>query len=503
MPEPRSNDITRTHILIIGGDGDLAMRKLYRSLFSLHAAGMLDPVASITGMGRQGQPTEPFRDAVETVLDLPDDRSREDWSGLAPRLFFHTGDATDADSLSRFGEQTDSAGVPVTEDDSVIIYLAVPPKIFGPVCDALQQAGMNTARHRLVIEKPLGNSEQSFLKVDAHLSRAFDESRIFRIDHYLGKESVQNLLALRFSNILFEPMWNSHYIDSVQITVAETVGADQRKAYYNEIGALRDMVQNHLLQILCLVAMEPPVNRSAAMIQAEKLKVIQALAPIDAHQIQQQTVRGQYRAGHVDGEAVSAYAELDPKQPNIDTRHTETYVAIRAHLNSWRWSGVPFYLRTGKRLAIRSSEILIQFKPVVHNIFSASQQINANQLLIRLQPDDGIALRVQHKRPGFSQHNPLQEVSLNLSSPHESTSRTYDAYARLLLDIIHDDQRLFVSAAEVQAAWQWIDRITEHWQQTDAPIHGYKSGSMGPDQAIAMLARDHRQWATLGQEFPS
>lgn len=324
----------------------------------------------------------------------------------------------------------------------------------------------------------------------------FDESQVYRIDHYLGKEAVQNLLALRFANIIFGSIWNGNFIDNVQITIAETVGVEDRHEFYDEVGAMRDMVQNHMLQILCLIALEPPANRNAGMIRAEKTKVLQSLKPIELTEINNKTVRGQYAAGSVGNELVPGYQqEIGPEKGST----TETFVAIKAEIDNWRWSNTPFYLRTGKRMPSRCAEVIIQFRKPKHNIFpEQTLGLPGNQLRIRLQPDEGMELHFLTKQPGLGDI-PMDGLSMNLDIPDSFKKRGFDAYARLILEVLRGDQTLFMSAEEVIASWEWVDRIIENWDIAKSKAHPYTAGTMGPSQAVVMMARDHREWIDLSR----
>ena len=478
----------KIEILIVGGDGDLAIRKLYPALFALDEAGYLQAEISITSMSRHGDNRTALLEKIKSKIRTYENFSEAVWEHFARRIQQLHGDVIKAESLTAFKNSLD------LDKARLIVYLATPPKIFGPACRALERVGLATANTQIVVEKPLGGSRESFLQVNHEMVNVFKETQIYRIDHYLGKEAVQNLLAIRFANVLFAAIWNNHYIDHVQITVAETVGVEDRHEFYEETGTLRDMVQNHLLQVLCLIAMEPPVNRSADMIRNEKLKVLKSLQAISLNDIRQFTVRGQYIAGSLNGELVPGY--LDELGKNKDSL-TETYVAIKAHINNWRWSGVPFYLRTGKRMPRRTSEIHIQFKPLQHNIFSDLGLAHAaNQLVIRLQPDEGMHLHFLNKHSGLGDQ-PMEELQLNLSVPESRKKHSFDAYARLLLEILKENQALFVSASEVEASWQWVDQIIHHWESAQLKPQPYAAGTQGPAQAIALMARDGREWSEL------
>ncbi|MBT8142107.1 MAG: glucose-6-phosphate dehydrogenase [Gammaproteobacteria bacterium] len=475
------------NILIIGGDGDLALRKLYPALYSLEAAQHLGNIGSITAMARTSHSPEDLQIKVREKLKNKYTLEDQVWNTFASKLGYHTGDATDANALLAYKKSL-AAG----PDDVLIVYLAVPPFVFGGIAKALGEAGLANERTRIIVEKPLGEDRDSFLTIDKELNVVFDEKQIYRIDHYLGKESIQNLFALRFANLFFSKLWRAEYIDSVQITVAETVGVEKRKEFYDATGALKDMVQNHLLQILCLVAMEPPSKNNADMVRAEKLKVLKSLKPISLESINANTVRGQYAKGSIDNDIVQSYQDDLQTDEKSDT---ETFVAIKAEIANWRWAGVPFYLRTGKRMTRRYSEIDIFFKPLAHNIFAKNGVADhQNHLQISLQPDSDIMLRFMNKKPVLGNDMVLQDVELNLSQSQDASNIAYDAYARLLLDAIREDQTLFISSKEVEASWEWIDGIVENWQTAGTPVHPYQSGSMGPNQAHSMLARDNREW---------
>ena len=481
---------TKTELLIIGGDGDLAIRKLYPALFALEQAGELGQVRKITGLSRSAGEPAAVLTAIKRRLENFGRFEEADWQRFAGRIHMLACDATSARSLTRYAEGLDPGR------QSLIIYFAIPPSIFDRVCHALSQAGLVRPDTRVVVEKPLGADLQSFLGIQDSIAKIFDESQVYRIDHYLGKEAVQNLLALRFANIIFGSVWNGNFVDNVQITISETVGIENRHEFYEETGALRDMVQNHMLQLLCLIAMEPPANRQAEMIRAEKLKVLRSLKPIEIGEINQKTVRGQYAAGNIGEERAPGYRQEVGQEKDADT---ETFVAIVAEIDNWRWSKVPFYLRTGKRMTSRCAEIIVQFKSPKHNIFpEQTLGMAGNQLRIRLQPDEGIQLHFMNKAPGLGEL-PMARLSLNLDVPDSFKWRSFDAYARLLLEVLRGDQTLFVSADEVIASWRWIDQIRSHWHKAKCKAHPYAAGSMGPSQAIVMVARQDREWIELSR----
>ncbi len=365
--------------------------------------------------------------------------------------------------------------------------------MFGPIAQGLKGAGIACTECRIAMEKPIGHDLASSDAVNAEVGDAFAEDHVFRIDHYLGKETVQNLLALRFANMLFEPLWNAQAIDHIQITVAETVGLEGRVSYYDGVGALKDMVQNHMLQLLAIIAMEPPASVSATAVRDEKVKLLRSLRKMKAEDVKIHSVKGQYASGAVGGAAVKGYADELGHPSN-----TETFVAIKAFIDNWRWKGVPFYLRTGKRMPERKSEVLIQFKPVPHNIFArvGAAKLDANSMIINLQPEENIRVKVMAKQPGLDRDGvKLKEVTMDVSLSHSfAGERRRIAYERLLLDFIEGDQTLFVRRDEVEAQWQWIDSIRDAWAAVDLAPQSYTAGSWGPSSAIALIERDGASW---------
>jgi len=476
------------NIVIVGGEGDLAFRKLYPALYSLHREDLLADCTQVICFGRGKFSVEEFKakmrewaEASDYVAELDDDS----WQSFCQRVVHFVGDATSPEDIKKLKQ---TAG-----DDEFVFYLSTPPSIFAPVCRAMGDAGVVSEATRLVVEKPLGDSLESFDEINNTLYETFNENQIYRIDHYLGKETVQNLLALRFANIFFEPLWHRNFVDHVQITVAESIGAGGRWAFYNEAGALRDMVQNHLLQLVCLVAMEFPARNKANDIRDEKLKVIRCLKPIDASNVQQLTVRGQYASGSIDNALVSAYIDEDDAN---GASNTETFVAIKAEIENNRWQGVPFYLRTGKRMTKRYSEIVIQFKPVMFKFIDVNPgDINNNRLVIRLQPNEGIEMHLMNKVPGLSEEISLQNVGLNLSFEEAfEEHRSPSAYERLMLDVTRGDQTLFMRSDELRGAWRWVDGMIDGWQATRQIPQKYMAGSSGPDDALGLLIKDGRKW---------
>ena len=475
-------------LLLFGATGDLSRRKLLPSLCALDADGLLPENLAIIGTARSDMDDAGFRQMAREALEefLPAER-RGSMATFLNRLSYQALDASSLDGFDALAKKVAAAGKG-SEDGGTAIFLSTAPSLFGPTIAGLQHAGLTGERVRMCLEKPLGTDLGTSCEINDAVADAFPEERIFRIDHYLGKETVQNLLALRFANILFEPIWNSNVIEHVQITVAETVGLEGRVAFYDDAGALRDMVQNHMLQLLALVAMEPPTSFDATAVRDEKVKVLRALRPVTASE----TVTGQYRAGAIGAQAVPGYDEELGKPSD-----TETFTAIKAHVDNWRWKGVPFYLRTGKRLPERVTEILVQFRCVPHSIFEGTGAgLHPNKLLIGIQPEEDITLSLMAKVPGLDEDGVrLREVPLQITMPDAFVGRHRRiAYERLLLDLIKGDQTLFVRRDEVEAQWQWIDAIRAEWERAGITPKTYTSGSWGPSAAIALTERDGVSW---------
>src|SRR3954453_9976822 len=476
-------------LLLFGATGDLARRMLLPSLYGLDSDGLLPPDLRIIGTARTELDDAAFRERARASLEehLPAGFFQE---GIAKRflerLHYVALDITDPSGFERLAA---GIGDPC---NGLAIFLSTAPSLFKPTIDGLEGAGLACPTVRMALEKPLGSNLESSREVNDAVASAFPEDRTFRIDHYLGKETVQNLLALRFANVMFDPLWNSAHIDHVQITVAETIGLEGRGDYYDQAGALRDMVQNHMLQLLALVAMEPPTNFDATAVRDEKVKVLRALRPITAADIEALTVTGQYTRGAIDGEAVPGYAEEVGHESS-----TETFVAIKAFVDNWRWKGVPFYLRTGKRMPQRDTEIFIQFKDVPYSIFaSRGATTKPNKLIIGLQPEESIELRLMAKTPGLDRQGVrLREVPLDIGLANAfSEYRRRIAYERLLLDLIEGDPTLFVRRDEVEAQWDWIDRIRAAWVEKGLKPRSYPAGTWGPSAAIALTERDGISW---------
>lgn len=472
-------------LVVFGATGDLARRKLIPAMFHRDADGQIPDQAEIIGVSRGQLETADFVAHAKAAIDeyVPEhERPAAVVDRFLKRLHYVAADATGEAGWAALASQ-----LAAFKDRVIVFYLATGPALFTPICERLGRFGLAGENARVVVEKPVGKDGQSANTVNEAISQVFSEDRVYRIDHYLGKETVQNLMALRFANGLFEPLWNAAHIDHVQITVAESLGVEGRAGYYDTAGALRDMVQNHILQLLCLVAMEPPAHLAADAVRDEKLKVLRALLPA----AEQNWVRGQYRAGASASGPVKGYLD-ELGQPSSQT---ETFVALKAEIANWRWAGVPFYLRTGKRLAERVSEIVITFRPVPHSVFGAGAgPILPNRLVIRLQPDEGVRLWLMIKDPGPGGMR-LRPVPLDMSFASTFNVRNPDAYERLVLDVVRGNQTLFMRRDEVEAAWAWIDPILEAWSQAVEPPKPYTSGTWGPSAAIALIERDGRTWA--------
>ncbi len=473
--------------IVFGGKGDLAERKLLPALYHRQQDGQFSDPTCIIGASRSKLSDQEYRDFARKALHehvKAEDIDEDEVERFLARLSYVSIDATSGKGFDKLKKAVEG------NDRARVFYLAVGPELFGQIASKLGENGLVTPQSRIVVEKPIGRDLDSALALNDEIGRHFAESQIFRIDHYLGKETVQNLMALRFANSLYEPIWNAAHIDNVQITVAETVGLEDRISYYDKAGALRDMVQNHLLQLLCLTAMEAPASMEADAVRDEKLKVLRSLHRINGKEAPKSTVRGQYRAGASADGAVNSYVE----ELGNGGSNTETFVAIKAEIANWRWAGVPFYLRTGKRLPSRVSEIVIEFKPIPHSIFrESSGPIFDNQLVIRLQPDEGVKQFVMIKDPGPGGMR-LRRVPLDMTFADSFHVRNPDAYERLIMDVVRGNQTLFMRRDEVEAAWKWIDPIQEAWGQNGQEPQGYTAGTWGPSAAIALVERDGRTW---------
>lgn len=470
-------------LVIFGGTGDLARRKILPGLFRRFLAGQMPPNSRVIGAARSDLTTDGYRDLIrDAIAEFGGDEASktEQLNAFLGCLEYVAIDAK--------GEGGWAALADLMQRDVICaFYFSVAPSLFGDLAERLHNHKIADAKSRIVVEKPFGRDLASARALNQTLAAHFDEGQVYRIDHYLGKETVQNLMAIRFGNVLFEPLWNNHYVDHIQITVAETVGVGGRGAYYDKSGAMRDMVQNHLMQLLCLIAMEPPGKFEADAVRDEKLKVIRALQTVSAHHI----VRGQYDA---DGDEQS-YRD-DAENPKS---FTESFIAMKCEIANWRWAGVPFYMRTGKKLRARSSEIAVVFKDLGHTIFEGDEARHRNILSIRLQPNEGIDMQVTIKEPGPGGMR-LVDVPLDLTfaealgdADHEKS----DAYERLIMDVIRGNQTLFMRGDEVEAAWSWTDPLIEGWERRNDVPKLYEPGSSGPEDALMLMHRDGRRWREI------
>ena len=469
-------------LVVFGATGDLARRKILPSLWRRFVEGQMPPEALVIGAARSDLTADDFRALTADALAEHLGDEPADPATIKPfleRLDYVTLDAGDE------GGWKELAGK-MREGVVQAHYFSVAPPLFADLAAGLDRHGLNQPETRVVIEKPFGHDLESARALNVMLARHFTESQIYRIDHYLGKETVQNLMAVRFANVLFEPLWNARFVDHVQITVAETVGVEGRGSYYDAAGAMRDMVQNHLMQLLCLIAMEPPYRFDPDAVRDEKLKVIRALDPVRPEDI----VRGQYRAGN----GAKAFAD---EVGSPETR-TESYIALKVGVSSWRWRGTPFYLRTGKRLRTRASEIAVTFRDPPHSIFGEDAPWRANVLVIRLQPDEGMTLRVMIKEPGPGGMR-LKDVALDMSFAEALGGDVHipDAYERLIMDVIRGNQTLFMRGDEVEAAWAWTDPIIADWEARGDRPHPYDPGTTGPEDALMLMHRDGRRWREI------
>ncbi|WP_226687745.1 glucose-6-phosphate dehydrogenase [Stutzerimonas stutzeri] len=475
-------------LALFGALGDLALRKLFPALYQLDRAGLLPTETRLLALARESGEAASHLAMIEEHLRRHVGERDLDEAVLQrfmARLDYLSMDFRRAEDYAALADKAGQA-------ERIVAFFATPASVYGAICAGLAEAGL-AERTRVVLEKPIGHDLESSREVNDAVARFFPEDRTYRIDHYLGKDTVQNLIALRFANSLFETQWNQNHISHVEITVAETVGIEGRWGYFDQAGQLRDMIQNHLLQLLCLIAMDPPSDLSADSIRDEKVKVLKALAPIAPEHLGQQLVRGQYVAGSILGRHVPGYLEEENSNTQSDT---ETFVALRAEICNWRWAGVPFYLRTGKRMPQKLSQIVIHFKAPPHYIFAPEQrQLIGNKLIIRLQPQEGISLLVMTKDQGLDKGMQLRSgpLQLNFSETYKSP-RIPDAYERLLLEVMKGNQNLFVRKDEIEYAWKWCDQLIDGWQRVGAPPKPYAAGSWGPAASIALISRDGRSW---------
>jgi glucose-6-phosphate 1-dehydrogenase len=485
VSEPKNGPV----LVLLGGTGDLARRMLLPSLFHLEADGLLPQALRIFAVARDGRTADTYRSDVRAALEAREKSIDEAvWQRFIARIDYHSGDVTKPEGAAKLAEH-------IGPHSEMFIYFSVSPSIYPKAALALAAAGLIKENTRLVLEKPIGRDLESSKALNCAVAQVATEEQIFRIDHYLGKETVQNLIALRFANIAFEPLWTNHTIDHVQITVAETEGVGDRWPYYNDYGALRDMLQNHMIQLLCLVAMEPPADLDPDSVRSEKVKVLKALRPASRATVSQEVVLGQYSAGVSGSRSVTGY--LDEVGKPTDT---ETFIALRCFIDNWRWAGTPFFLRTGKRMPERRTQIVIQFKPLPHSIFSAGANADmvANRLVIDLQPQEDISFLLMNQRPGLAQEGMrLQPMPLSLSLAKAYSGqdgRRRIAYERLLLDVFRGDRTLFVHRNEVEEAWRWVDGVADAWHQAGLRPKNYAAGTSGPAGVHALIERSGHQW---------
>jgi glucose-6-phosphate 1-dehydrogenase len=480
--------VTPFDFVLFGGTGDLAMRKLLPSMYYHHCDDLLHEQGRIIAVARTPLSREAYLDTVEKAAREHVDAdcfSDLKWQNFAERIHYIGIDVTNANSYKPLSDLLEDA-----KNRSRIYYLSTGPQLFAPICLNLKKNKLISEQSRLAVEKPLGRDLESSREISNIIGSVFKENQIYRIDHYLGKEPVQNLLALRFGNALFEPLWKRGHIRDVQITVAETLGVEGRGEFYDHTGALRDMVQNHLLQLLCIIAMESPTDDSPDAVRDEKLKVLRSLRTLNGDDVYKNTVRGQYRSGAIGNEVVPAYTDEPGVKPDS---HNETFVAIRVNIDNWRWAGVPFYMRTGKRLQNRVSEIVINFESLPHAIFGNGSALESpNQLVISLQPEEYIRLSIYAKKPGPGMR--LRPVDLNLNLTESATERQHSAYERLIVDLLRGSQTLFLRHDELEAAWSWIDPILEAWKNSDKAPAGYQAGTWGPAASSHLMFEDDSRW---------
>lgn len=488
------------HILVIfGASGDLTKRKLLPSLFELYCNDLLPDEYSVIGVGRTGLDDVLFREMAVEELPKYMDRDQFDpdqFKSFVQLLHYVSLDTNNVEEYAVLKIKLDELSVKKKISNNIIFYLATPPSLYEIISEALARHKLNRANkqnwRRIIVEKPFGTDLRSAKELNMKLLNFFDEDQIFRIDHYLGKETVQNVMVTRFSNGIFEPLWNRNYIQHVEITSAESIGVEGRGGYYENSGALRDMVQNHLLQITALIAMEPPSVNDPTAIRNETLKVFQAFKPFNRHDINKQVIRGQYGASTFRGEKLNGYREEKGVSPES---RTETFVALKMYIENWRWGGVPFYIRTGKRLPTRVTEAVIHFKPTPHRLFcyDDTQMNRDNQLVIRIQPDEGILLKFGMKVPGAGFR--VQEVNMDFHYSDLGNKKVPEAYQRLLLDCMNGDATLFTRGDAVEEAWRFIDPVLEYWETDDNNIlHGYPSGTWGPKDADELIEGKYMSW---------
>lgn len=494
MPQPCS-------VVIFGASGDLTFRKLIPALYNLAADGDLPAALNVVGFARREKSDEAFRQELEDALRKFSRQgfNEELWSSFRERISYHQSDFSDDAGFKALSDRLDKLDLERGTSGNRLFYLSVAPADFPGILDRLAAVGLNKARPgswaRVIVEKPFGKDLETAQQLNSVVNAAFREKDTYRIDHYLGKETAQNIMVLRFANSLFEPIWNSRFIDHVQITSAEPLGVEGRGPYYDKSGSLRDMVQNHLLQLLSLTAMEPPTDLAADSIRDEKVKVVRALRPMSPEDVARDVVRGQYAAGAINGKPVIGYRQEERVNPES---MTETYVALKVHVDTWRWSGVPFYIRNGKRLAKGGAEIAVQFKNAPGVLFGhGGTPVGPNVLVLRIQPEEGISLRIQSKRPGNAVR--IEPVKMDFLYNTSFAKASPEAYERLLLDSMAGDATLFARRDEVEGAWKFVDLIEQAWHKhaPAPPLHPYPAGSWGPTAADELMEREGRAWRQI------
>ncbi|MBM9519758.1 glucose-6-phosphate dehydrogenase [Desulforhopalus vacuolatus] len=478
-------------IVIFGASGDLTRRKLILSLCRLFASNLLPEDFAIIGASRSIYTNESFREHLSGAITEESETVRNAWKAFSGHISYQTVDTSDSGNFSELKERIATLAKSHNCGGNVIYYLATPPSLYGIIPEHLKAAGMNDESDgfkRLLVEKPFGYDLASARQLDTRIHRSFDEKQIYRIDHYLGKETVQNLLVFRFANTLFEPIWNRRYIDHVEITGCEFIGVEKRGGYYDDAGAVRDMLQNHLLQVLSMMAMEPPSKINASFMRDETVKVMQCFRPLSAEDLRENLVLGQYTESTVRGEKLPAYRD----EPGVDPQsRTETFVALRMFIDNWRWSGIPFYLRTGKRLPTRATEIVLYLKKTPHPFFAG--YASENKIVIRIQPDEGILINFGLKTPGAGFET--TEVGMDFHYKNLSSGNVLDAYERLLLDAFKGDATLFARSDAVETCWEFIQPVLDY-KRAEGSLYGYAAGTWGPLEAINLLKRDGREWRT-------
>jgi glucose-6-phosphate 1-dehydrogenase len=494
MPQPCT-------VVIFGATGDLTHRKLIPALYNLAEDGDLPSALTVVGFARRDKTDEVFRKELEEASRKFSRQSVQDelWNSFASRIFYHRSEFADPEGYKSLAKRLDEIDAQYGTRGNRLFYLSVAPSEFEGILKNLKEFGLNKSSaggwSRVIVEKPFGYDLATAHELNSVVNNTFPEADTFRIDHFLGKETAQNIMVLRFANAIFEPLWNHKYIDHVQITASEPLGVEGRGPYYDNSGALRDMVQNHLLQLLCLTAMEPPTDLSADSVRDEKVKVVRSLRPLHGDDVAANVVRGQYSAGAINGASVVGYRDEDRVNPQS---MTESYVALKVNIDNWRWAGIPFYIRVGKRLPKGGTEIAVQFRSAPSVLFNkGGNELGANVLVIRIQPDEGISLRMQAKIPGTALR--IEPVKMDLHYGTSFGKASPEAYERLLLDAMSGDATLFARRDEVEQAWKFIDEIEHAWHQskTPPPLNFYPAGSWGPKEADELIERDGRSWRRL------